>query len=361
MIPQAEYMRVTGNRVVLNLSGSENMRHVEVGDYVSHLRSFQGGLEYSTLPGKVSSAYTVLKPVTNLEPRFYKYLFKSTLYVQALQTTTDQLRDGQSIRYAQFARIALPQPALEIQNLIADYLDRETEQIDAFIAKNEELIALLTERRSSYSRALVTRGIDQTAPTKASEVSWLGPIPEHWSIVRARYLCTVGTGDGDTIDAVDEGEFPFYVRSDKPQRSDRYGFDTPAVLTSGDGAGVGKVFHLVDGKFAAHQRVYVLHDFREVLPAFFYWFFSSYFGIVALDGSAKSTVDSVRRHMITNMPIAVPPIEEQKRIVEAVQRGVSAIDGAAASARRSIALAKERRAALISAAVTGKIDAGGTP
>lgn len=360
VLPQEEYMQITGNKVVLNLTGVDNMRHVEAGDYVSHLRSFQGGLEYAGIPGKVSAAYTVLKPKVALDSRFFRYLFKSDLYVQALQTTTDQLRDGQSIRYPQFSQIPLPQPSLHEQRVIADYLDRETAQIDAFIAKNEDLIALLSERRMALVMELVSRGLDRSRATKDSGVPWLGVIPEHWDTVRARYLCSIATGDGDTVDAVDDGEFPFYVRSDTPQRSDRHGYDLEAVLTSGDGAGVGKVFHLVEGRFAAHQRVYVMHHFKRVSAAFFYRFFAAYFGVVALDGSAKSTVDSVRRHMITNMPIAVPPAEEQEAIVAVIEKRTAAIDEALATAQASISLAKERRAALISTAVTGRLDVGAT-
>lgn len=134
VLPQVEYMKITGSKVVLNVSGADTMRHVEAGDYVSHLRSFQGGLEYSGLPGKVSAAYTVLMPKVEIEPRYFKYLFKSDLYVQALQTTTDQLRDGQSIRFAQFSSIPLPKPSLAEQRSIADYLDWETAQIDATTA-----------------------------------------------------------------------------------------------------------------------------------------------------------------------------------------------------------------------------------
>ena len=77
VLPQAEYMEISGNRVVLNLSGADNMRHVEAGDYVSHLRSFQGGLEYSSLRGKVSAAYTVLSPRGSVDSIYFKYLFKS--------------------------------------------------------------------------------------------------------------------------------------------------------------------------------------------------------------------------------------------------------------------------------------------
>lgn len=112
-------------------------------------------------------------------------------------------------------------------------------------------------------------------------------IPAHWSVVRARHLVQIRTGSGDTVDADPEGGFPFYVRSDKALLSDKWEFDTTAVLTAGDGAGVAKVFHLVFGRFMAHQRVYVLDDFRRVTPVFFYYAFSNLFHLMALDGSAK--------------------------------------------------------------------------
>jgi type I restriction enzyme S subunit len=175
-------------------------------------------------------------------------------------------------------------------------------------------------------------------------------------VIRTRYLATISTGSGDTQDAKPDGEYPFYVRSDTPLRSSKFEFDGPAVLTAGDGAGVGKVFHLVSGKFMAHQRVYVLHDFGGILPAYFKAFFETFFRDVALDGSAKSTVDSVRRPMIADMPITVPPVEEQRTIIETLEDETSKIDALITKAQAFIDLAKERRSALITAAVTGQID-----
>ncbi len=134
-------------------------------------------------------------------------------------------------------------------------------------------------------------------------VRWLEQLPTHWTTSRARYLCDVGTGSGDTIDAEPDADYPFFVRSQTPLASDIYEFDCEAVLTAGDG-GVGEVFHHVDGKFLAHQRVYVLRNFRGVQPRFFFYYFSALFGLMARDGSAKTTVDSVRRWMITDMPFA---------------------------------------------------------
>src|SRR5690242_20620576 len=98
---------------------------------------------------------------------------------------------------------------------------------------------------------------------KDVDARWLRRVPAEWSVSRARYLCTIGTGSGDTIDAVPDGPYPFIVRSQKPLASDSFEFDCEAVLTAGDG-GVGEVFHHIKGRFLAHQRVYVLRDFRDI-------------------------------------------------------------------------------------------------
>ena len=177
-------------------------------------------------------------------------------------------------------------------------------------------------------------------------VQTFAEVPSHWEVVRGRHLVRIRTGSGDTIDAEADGAFPFYVRSDTPLRSPSWEFDTTAVLTAGDGAGVGKVFHLVSGKFMAHQRVYVLSDFRRVTPRFFYYQFSSLFALMALDGSAKSTVDSVRRAMIADMPFAVPPITEQDEITHFLDRETAQIDQLIRGQRRLVQLLLERRDAV---------------
>jgi len=359
VIPQAEYMEITGSRVVLNLSGADNMRHVEPGDYISHLRSFQGGLEYSAFKGKVSSAYTVLSPKRAIDPRYYKYLFKSNRYVQGLSTTTEQLRDGQSIRYEQFALLPLPFPPFKEQKEIAEFLERELGNIDALITKQLALIDTLKTRIKSTIANAVLKGLSPSAEMIHTSVGWVGEIPQHWDLVRTRYLVDISTGSGDTADAADDGPFPFYVRSEMPLTSSTWEFDGDAVLTAGDGAGVGKVFHLVSGRFMAHQRVYVMNRFRRVQPKYFYYFFSALFASVALDGSAKSTVDSLRRPTIANMYCTVPPFAEQLEIISYLDRKVMESGKLVAKTEQVVSMLRERRAAIISAAVTGKIDVQG--
>lgn len=172
-------------------------------------------------------------------------------------------------------------------------------------------------------------------------------LPAHWRVVRGRHLVRIQTGSGDTVDAEPDGAYPFYVRSDTPQRSSGWEFDTTAVLTAGDGAGVAKVFHLVSGKFMAHQRVYVLHDFREVTPEFFFYAFSSMFHLMALDGSAKSTVDSVRRHMIADMPFGVPSPDEQRAITDYLDHETARIDALVAKQEELVRHLEERRLSVI--------------
>ncbi|SHR98416.1 restriction endonuclease S subunit [Mycobacteroides abscessus subsp. abscessus] len=172
-------------------------------------------------------------------------------------------------------------------------------------------------------------------------------LPNHWDVVRGRHLVQIRTGSGDTVDAVPDGDYPFYVRSDQPLLSDRWEFDTTAVLTAGDGAGVAKVFHLVSGRFMAHQRVYVLDDFRRVTPKFFFYAFSSMFRLMALDGSARSTVDSVRRPMIADLPFPVPPIDEQRAISDFLNRETARIDTLIEEQQRLIAMLGVRKRAVL--------------
>ncbi|WP_232007445.1 restriction endonuclease subunit S [Mycobacterium intermedium] len=196
-------------------------------------------------------------------------------------------------------------------------------------------------------------GVDRyPAYTKHNRITF-AELPAHWAVVRGRHVVRIQTGSGDTINAVPGGKYPFYVRSDEPLRSDEWEFDTTAVLTAGDGAGVAKVFHLVSGRFMAHQRVYVLDEFERVSPKFFYYAFSSMFWRMALDGSARSTVDSVRRPMIADMPFPVPPAEEQSAIVYFLDRETARIDTLIAEQRRLVEGLLERRQAVISQCVFG--------
>lgn len=189
--------------------------------------------------------------------------------------------------------------------------------------------------------------------TSKVENRWLKSVPVDWKLTRLRFLCDVATGSGDTQDSEPRGEYDFFVRSPHPLRSSTYSYDTEAVLTAGDGA-VGEVFHHVTGKFHAHQRVYVLSSFRGVLPRYFYYYFSSFFRLMAQDGSARTTVDSVRRWMLTDMPIVLPSLDEQRAIADYLEQETAQIDALVAKQEEFIGLLQERRSGLIAAGVTGR-------
>ena len=132
-----------------------------------------------------------------------------------------------------------------------------------------------------------------------------------WKARKIEDFTDVGTGSKDTQDAITNGVYDFYVRSPNIEKINSYSFDGEAVLTVGDGVGVGKVFHYVNGKFDYHQRVYKISNFNGVHGLFFYQYFAMNFIKESQKYNAKTSVDSVRRDMITKMLIPCPTLEEQ--------------------------------------------------
>ncbi len=143
--------------------------------------------------------------------------------------------------------------------------------------------------------------------------------PEDWKIECIKNIAIITTGSRNTQDKIDNGPYPFFVRSQKIERINTYSFDGEAVLTAGDGVGTGKVFHYIKGKFDFHQRVYKISNFSEKIDGFFFFlYFSSAFLKRIMSMTAKSSVDSVRMDMIAEMSIPMPPKEEQTAIGKAI-------------------------------------------
>lgn len=154
---------------------------------------------------------------------------------------------------------------------------------------------------------------------------WLDSMPSTWREIALQYLATVETGSKDTVNAVEDGEYPFIVRSAEPLAINTFTYDTEAILTAGDGA-VGEIFHHIKGKFDAHQRVYVVHNFQGIDGRFLYWYFSSEFRRAVSYGGAQTTVASLRRSMFTTFPVAVPPPTVQRVIADYLDRETGEID-----------------------------------
>ena len=141
----------------------------------------------------------------------------------------------------------------------------------------------------------------------------------------------------------------------KVERINTYSFDGEAVLMAGDGVGAGKVFHYANGKFDYHQRVYNLHNFKDVSGLFFYYYILNKFRYIIEEGAAKNTVDSVRLNMIQDFWMTIPPVSEQQNIVKYIDGEISKIDAQISKANRRIELLNELKQSVITEAVTGKI------
>lgn len=178
----------------------------------------------------------------------------------------------------------------------------------------------------------------------------IGRIPEDWSISFIGDECSVNTGSKNTQDKIDNGKYPFYVRSQEIERINSYSYDCEAVLTAGDG-GTGKVFHYINGKFEVHQRVYIMNNFSDRLDGqFFYRYFAQNFYNRINQMTAKSTVDSVRKEMITKMYISFPSKEEQTRIASAL----TSIDNLISSLDKLIEKKKNIKQGTMQQLLTGK-------
>lgn len=179
----------------------------------------------------------------------------------------------------------------------------------------------------------------------------VGVIPEDWEISTIKECASIKTGKKNTQDHISDGAYPFFVRSQVVERINSYSFDGEAVLTAGDGVGTGKIFHYINGKFDYHQRVYKISEFSSSLDGFFFYlYFSNHFYNRIMSMTAKSSVDSVRQEMISNMLIPLPPLPEQRAIAEAL----GDVDALLGSLEKLIAKKRALKQAAMQELLTGK-------
>ena len=160
IISQEEYMRREGKRIVVANQGLDNWKHVDPGNFVISLRSFQGGIELCEITGCVTWHYVVLLPQEMVCTQYFKWLLKSKSYIKALQGTSEFIRDGQDLRYSNFVKVDLPLIPLEEQKAIADYINVEVAKIDNVLPSFQKGIDLLREYRTRLISDVVTGQID---------------------------------------------------------------------------------------------------------------------------------------------------------------------------------------------------------
>lgn len=157
VIYQDEYMELTGTKIVTVMKDFSILKHVEPNDFVISMRSFQGGLEYSERRGSISSAHVMLIPNNEyVYPPFYRWFFKSSKYINAIQSTSNLVRDGQAMRYANFVQVPLFIIPLDEQKQISEYLDEKVRKIDELLKSKNNQLEILAEYKKSLIYEYVT-------------------------------------------------------------------------------------------------------------------------------------------------------------------------------------------------------------
>lgn len=253
-----------------------------------------------------------------------------------------------------FERFTYVIPTIQEQQGIANFLDEETKKLDDAKELLEQQIDKLKEYRKSLIWETVTKGLDKTVPMKDSGVDWIGEIPEGWELTRLKYLAKITTGTADSQDKVNEGEFPFYIRSQKPVNIDYFTHDCTAILTAGDGD-IGNIWHYVSGKFTAHQRVYIISDFIKLIDSrYLYFYFCEIFKLQPVLFDAKTTVGSLRMSMLSDFEVLLPEIKVQQAIANFLDEKRSIIEEVISNIKAQIEIINKQKKTLIYDYVTGK-------
>lgn len=338
---QDDYMELTGSKVVTVEKDFDILKHVEAGDFVISMRSFQGGLEYSTKSGAISSAYVMLVP--NLElvyPRFYRWLLKSSVYIDALQRTTNMVRDGQAMRYSNFAQVRLFTLPLDEQKSRADFLDLECSSIDKILFKTRSSIEEYKKLKQTVITQAVTKGVRGEREMKDSGVEWIGKVPSKWNCIKIKYLFEIrkriAGKEGYTVLSITQtGIKPKNISSNEGQLADSY--SNYQLLHFGEFA----MNHMdlltgwvdisnYNGVTSPDYRVFSLKDTITNHPRYFLYLMQMcYFNRIFY--SMAQGVSSLGRWRLQsdkflNCIFPVPSIEEQKEISAYLDTTCSEID-----------------------------------
>lgn len=312
-----------------------------------------------------------------LEPKFLNYVTLTTDFINQVDGSTY----GSKMPRASsefIGQLKIPYPSSDEAAKIAAFLDHETAKIDSLIAKQQRLIALMEEKRQAVISHAVTKGLDKSAPLRPSGIEWLGDVPEHWEVRAIKHSVSIPITDGphETPNFVDEG-IPFVsaeavssgridfakirahiTERDHARFSQKYTPKLGDIFMVKSGATTGKlamveddlVFNIWSPLAAIRCRMginprFILHfmrsaQFQEAIRL--YWSFG--------------TQQNIGMKVIENLHTTIPPLKEQNSISNILDEHVSKFDGLFDKAQSAINLLKERRTALISAAVTGKID-----
>ena len=316
-----------------------------------------------------------LKP--EMHPSYWCYVHAAAYAVRLTVGSINQTSGIQNLDQDRYFNERAPFPPLAEQTAIATFLDRETAKIDALVAEQHKLIALLQEKRQAVISHAVTKGLDPSVPMKDSGVEWLGEVPGHWEVRRVRNLSSFLTSgprgwserisevgakfiqSGDLTDdlsiAFDEAKRVAVVDDAEAARTRLVDGDVVVCIT---GAKTGNVAMcgVVSEDAYVNQHLCLIRPRPDILPDFLAIYLKSdagqrYFAVAQYGLKQGLSLENIKE-----TPVPLPPLHEQRQIVD-VARGQSASVGTLVNETQSaITLLQERRTALISAAVTGQID-----
>jgi type I restriction enzyme, S subunit len=317
-----------------------------------------------------STGFCVLRP-SAIHPRFLGYAVLAPSFVDEVIANSVGI-SYPAINASDLVRIQIPVPSPKEQEVIANFLDGETAQIDDLIGKQESLIDLLIEKRQATITRAVTKGLDSTAPTKLSGIPWLGDIPEQWDVSKIRYVADTIIGLTYSPDDV-SNDGTLVLRSGNVQGGELVSRDDvfvskpiaqKLILTTGDivmcarngsASLVGKNGVVTD-EFAGSTFGAFMTAIRSNVNPWLRWVFaSSLFGF-QLGSFSTSTINQLTNATLNDFDVPMPPAKEMGAICEYLASECATIDKLRDTAVQAVALLHERRSALISAAVTGKID-----
>ncbi len=354
---------------------------VRRGDLVVHaMDGFAGAIGVSEADGKCSPVCTVLAPSGPAEPRFYAYLLRDLATNGFVASLSRGIRERSTdFRFATLKEFVLPVPEVSEQRRIADFLDRKTGAIDELIAKKERLIELLEEKRQALITQAVTKGLDPNVPMKDSGIEWLGQIPAHWTCapVYSKFSVQLGkmldagkrTGmhlrpylrnaniQWDGIDLSDVREMDF-----APTERERFLLRKGDLLVCEGGANINVVGKAAiwNGEIAECYYQKALHRIRsrgEDHPEFLLQLLrvAHVLGVFIAQAN-PNTVFHLTAEKLKAQRFPFPPPSEQLRIVSKLRADLEPFRAALAAVPSSCEKLREYRSALITAAVTGRLE-----
>ncbi|MCB1934375.1 MAG: restriction endonuclease subunit S [Nitrosomonas sp.] len=292
---------------------------------------------------------------TLLDARYGSYLLNSALYryqlIARAKITTMTTIDQEAI-----LSILLTAPPVPEQKIIASFLDCETTKIDELIGEQQRLIELLKEKRQAVISHAVTKGLNPDVPMKDSGIQWLGEVPEHWNVMALKRIASLKSGETITSNHIEEtGEYPVYGGNGLRGYTSRYTHDGEYPLIGRQGALCGNI-NYAKGKFWASEHAVVV---SLIKPLIIKWLGETLRAMNLNQYSVSAAQPGLSVEIVSNLPFPVPPFTEQQSIATFLDRETTKIEELITEAKQAIELLKERRTALISAAVTGKIDIRG--